>query len=80
MNLETAREFLGWCIIINIAFATLWFLMMGCCRNWIFSIHSRWFKMHRETFNVIHYAGIGAYKIAIFFFNLVPYIALHIVG
>ena len=33
-----------------------------------------------EQFNGTHYAGVALFKIAIFFFNIVPYIALRIVG
>ncbi|MEM7147169.1 MAG: DUF6868 family protein [Verrucomicrobiota bacterium] len=80
MTLEIIRNAFGWCAIINIAFLFFWFLMFACCRDWIYSMHNRWFKMPKETFNAIHYAGIATYKIAIFLLNLVPYIALRIVG
>ena len=43
-------------------------------------LHSRWFYLSREQFDALHYAGMALYKIGILLFNLVPYIALHIVG
>lgn len=42
--------------------------------------HSKLAKMSVETFDVIHYAGLAAYKVGIILLNYVPYIALHIVG
>ena len=43
-------------------------------------MHSRWFPMPRQTFNVVIYSFLGVYKIAVFVFNLVPYVALLSVG
>ena len=45
-------------------------------RDWIHRIHGRWFKLPAEKFDAIHYTGMMIYKLAIFMFNLVPYIAL----
>jgi hypothetical protein len=39
-----------------------------------------WFAMPRQTFNVAIYGFIGAYKLLIIMFNVVPYIALVIVS
>jgi hypothetical protein len=33
-----------------------------------------------EQFDAIHYAGMTVFKLGIILFNLVPYIALRIVG
>jgi hypothetical protein len=42
--------------------------------------HSQWFHLSREQFDAVHYAGMALYKLGILLFNLVPYIALHIIG
>jgi len=39
-----------------------------------------WFPMPVEQFDAINFAGILFYKIAIILFNIVPCIALYIVG
>jgi hypothetical protein len=36
--------------------------------------------MPRDRFDAIHYAGIAFFKILIMVFNLVPYLALRIIG
>ena len=41
---------------------------------------SRWYRISPEQFDTVSFAGIVLYKILIFVFNLVPYLALVIVG
>jgi hypothetical protein len=80
MTIDIMREVLGWCCVINITFLLWWFVMFMFARDWVYRFHGRWFKLSVEQFDSIHYAGIAFYKIAIFVFNLVPYIALGIAG
>jgi hypothetical protein len=80
MELGQIRDMLLWCTIINFGMLLLWFGMFTVAGGWIYRLHGRWFPMSREAFNVAHYSGIGLYKLAIFMFNLVPYLALLIVG
>jgi Family of unknown function (DUF6868) len=80
MTLEQIRCALGWCSLINIGLLTSWAVMILCAHDWIYRIHSRWFKLSHEQFDTVHYAGIAFFKIIVFVFNIVPYIALWIVG
>jgi hypothetical protein len=80
MNIEMAREFLLWCTIINYAVLLCWFLGISLAHEWIQRLHGRWFRMPAEQFDAIHYAGMAIYKIGILLLNLVPYVALLIVG
>jgi hypothetical protein len=69
-----------WCTILNVALLAL--LSAICCfaKDWVYRTHSKWFPISREAFNVAIYSFIGLYKIFIFVFVLVPYIALLIIG
>ena len=49
-------------------------------RDWIRQLHGKWFRLSDQQFDGIHYAGMAFFKLMIFVFNLVPYLALHIVG
>ena len=80
MTVQVVRDALFWCWVINFGLLLLWFLMFSLARDWIYRYHSRWFKLSAERFDSIHYTGMAMFKTAIFMFNLVPYIALHIVG
>ena len=80
MTIETARDILLWCIVINYAVLLVWFLFFSLAHNSIYRLHGRWFRLSTEQFDSIHYAGMAIYKIGILLFNLVPYVALLIVG
>ena len=80
MPIETLRNMLMWCAIINTGMLIVWFVMFVSIGGWIYRMHSRWFKISRETFDAMFYAGMGLFKLAIFIFNLVPWIALMIIG
>jgi hypothetical protein len=78
MTLETIRAFLGWCTVINYGVLVIWFLMFAFAHDWVRKLHARWFRLPAAHFDVIHYAGMGLFKLGIFFLNLAPYIALRI--
>ena len=80
MTLETIRAFLAWCTLINYGVLVVWFLWFVLARDWLRELHARWLRLPAAHFDAIHYAGMGLYKLGIFLFNLVPYIALRIVG
>jgi len=79
MTIQTLREFLLWCAVINIGILMCWGLMFLLVHDWIYRMHGKFFKLSVETFDAIHYSGIAVYKIAIFMFSIVPYLALLIV-
>ena len=80
MTVEILRDFLAWCSVINIGLLLFWVLWLMLLHDFVYRIHGKWFKMSVERFDAIHYAGIAFYKICIFVFNIVPYLALRIVG
>ena len=67
-------------LIRVVALLLLSSLICLCTGDWIYRIHSKWFSISRETFNVAIYSFLGLYKIFILVFNLIPYVALLIVG
>ena len=80
MDIESIRAFFMWCTILNVALLLLSLLFCLCAGDWIYQIHSKWFSISRQTFNVAIYSFLGLYKIFILVFNLIPFIALLIVG
>ena len=80
MTLEVIRAALGWCAIINMGLLLWWFLFLTFAGDWVFRMHSRFFKVNRDQFNGTHYAGMAFFKVVVFMFNIVPYLALRIVG
>jgi hypothetical protein len=79
MNIEMLKEGLLWCTVINMVALTMWFVMFAVIHDFIYNMHSKWFKLSVATFDAIHYSGMAVYKSFIFVFNLVPYIVLLII-
>jgi hypothetical protein len=79
MSICLIKGYLLWSLGINILMLLLWFLLFSIAHDRIFRLHKKYFKLSVEAFDTIHYSGMGVYKLSIFLFNLVPYIALVIV-
>ena len=80
MTIEVIRGALAWCTVINWGLLLWWFLFFILAHDWIYRFHRKWFDVSVDKFDAIHYAGMGIFKIGIILFNLVPYLALRIVG
>ena len=80
MTFELVRGMLMWCTVINFGLLILWFVGFVVARDWIRRLHGKWFKLSEVSFDATHYAGMAIFKLLIFVFNLVPYVALLIVG
>lgn len=80
MSIEKVRLFLLWCTVINYAILLLWGLLFMFPNAWLYRLWSRWFRLPAEQIDALNFSGMAVYKIGIFLFNLVPYVALCIVG
>ena len=80
MDIQTITAFMMWCTILNFALLWLSFLLCVFAADWAYSIHSKWFPIKRETYNTLIYSFLGLYKLLFFFFNVIPYVALLIIG
>lgn len=80
MDLITIMAFLGWCSIINIGIFIYWVAIVLLAPNWIYQWSNRFFTMSQEQFTVIQYCFMGAFKLFILLFNIVPYFALRIIS
>lgn len=79
MNIESVHNMLQWAALINLAVLCYWFFMLAFAHDFVYRMHSRWFKVGVETFDAIHYAGLAFYKIMFVLFNLAPLLALYII-
>jgi len=69
-----------WCTIINGLLYVLSAIICTFDSDWVYRMHSKWFHLSRESFNVAIYLFLGFFKILFLVFNVVPYIALLILG
>ena len=80
MNLEMLTAFFLWCTVINGGLLILWTVLLAVSPNLLYRTQRRWFSGSEETFNVVMYSFLGLFKIVFLVFNLVPYLALLIIG
>jgi len=79
MDIQMLTRFFMWCTILNMGLLVLASLILAFAGDFVYRMHGKWFPMPRGTFNVVLYAFIGMYKIIVFVFNVVPWIALIII-
>ncbi|MCL4525250.1 MAG: hypothetical protein M1492_01915 [Gammaproteobacteria bacterium] len=77
MHAKEMETVLLWSLGINYALLLIWAGAFIWAHDWMYRLHSRWFKLSSETFDAVHYAGMAVYKIGILLLNLVPLLALY---
>jgi len=77
MTLELLTDFFKWCTIINIALFSFWAFWMIFTPNFVYKIQTKFFPIDRQAYNKIIYAFMGAYKLLIIVFNLIPFLVLY---
>lgn len=76
MTESLVKDILLWCVGLNYAVLLVWSVTFILARDWMYRMHSRWFKISNEMFDAIHYSGLTVYKIGIFLFILFPLVAV----
>jgi len=79
-SIESIREFLGWCSVINLGLLLLTSLTIIIMRSWIVRIHASLTGVSQAELPRIYLEFLGNYKMLVIVFNLVPYIALRIMA
>ncbi len=80
MNVEMARSFFLWCTVINYGVLLAWGLIFMLAHGALLRLWGKLIRVSAEQFDMLNVAGITVYKIGVFLFNLVPCIALYIIG
>jgi hypothetical protein len=68
-----------WCFILAFCLMWVWFIFFVVGKDWVYSIHSRWFEISRIDFDLILYRSMALFKMATFLFFLLPFVAIKIV-
>jgi len=75
MTINELRAFLLCCLIINYVILIVWFTVFVFAHEWVYRVHTRWFKLSPESFDTANYIAMAIYKIGVLLFVLVPLIA-----
>jgi hypothetical protein len=79
MTAELVRNILGWSALINYGVLLLWFLFFILAHDWMYRVHTRFFRLTAEQFDSAHYGSMAIFKLLVIVLNLVPYLAMRIV-
>ncbi len=79
-SLETLTVFLGWCTAINIGLLVVASISLILMRGPMVRIHGKMFGLDEVDLTRQYFQYLAQYKIAIIVLNLIPYIALKIMG
>ncbi len=80
MDIQTLTTFFMWCTILNVALLLLSSLACIFFGDFSYRMNNKIFSISRQEFNIMFVSFIGLFKIFVIVFNLVPYIALLIIG
>lgn len=78
--MSTLRDVLVWSLVVNYVILLVWFVMFSLAHDAVYRLHTRWFRLSRETFDALNYGGMAVYKIGVLLFNVAPLVALLISG
>ena len=78
MIIATLTAFFGWMTVIHFAVLVFAAVMMFGLGNWATGLHARMFDLKQDDVRQTYYNWLGAYKLLIFVFALVPWLALKI--
>ena len=80
MNMMQLSDFLLYSLLINYGILIIWFVVFVFAKDWMKRLHGQWFKLSDQQFDALHYGAMAVYKIGVLLFNLVPIIALKMLG
>jgi len=80
MTMETLRHFFGWCAVINYSILILWFLLSLVARGFLTRLMERFFSVNAETYDRINLSAMFYFKLAVWLFNITPYLVLRIMA
>ena len=80
MDIQTLTTFFMWCTILNGGMLILSSVFLILAGDLAYRIHSKWFSISREAYNLVCYSFLGLFKVLFLIFNVVPYVALLIIG
>ncbi|MGR3711892.1 MAG: DUF6868 family protein [Shimia sp.] len=78
MTLATLTAFFGWMTVIHMAILVLAAAVIYGLGDWATGLHARMFGLRQEVTRETFYNWLAAYKLLIFVFALVPWLALTI--
>jgi hypothetical protein len=76
MTIDELSRFLLYALGIAYAVLMAWFVVFTFAHDAVYRLHTRWFRLSVEAFDIASYAGMAVYKIATLLLFAVPWLAV----
>ncbi|TWT79242.1 hypothetical protein CA13_06400 [Planctomycetes bacterium CA13] len=80
MNIEMLQSFFMWCTILNGSLLVFWIGACVIAPDAVYRTQHKFFPISKDVFTIAIYCFLGLFKLMFLVFNLVPYIALLMIG
>ena len=80
IEIEQIITFLGWCTVINMGILAFAAICIFTFKSFTLDVHSQLSGISPDKLQTLYFSYIANYKIFIFMFNFVPYIALKLMN
>jgi hypothetical protein len=80
MTMNELTELFGWMSVLSIGVLMFSTIMILVIKGPAMKIHSKMFGLDEKELNAAYFQYLAQFKIAAIIFNLVPYVALKIIG
>jgi hypothetical protein len=80
MNIEMLREFLNWCLVINVGIFILSTVNLVFIGGWASKIQAKMFDVDATWVRQAYFSWLAHYKIAVIVLVLVPWLAVNLMG
>jgi hypothetical protein len=79
MMIELFHELFTAMALVNLSLLVFSSLVIFCAKRHVYRLHASMFGLSEEAVAIVCYSYLGAYKVLIIVFNIVPLIALKMI-
>ena len=80
MDIQSLTDFFMWCSIINCGLLLLSSFFLWIKQDFVYKIQGKFVSLSKEQLEIFFYGYIALFKIFVIVFNVVPFVALKIIG
>ena len=80
ISVQDLTTFFGWCLVLNVSVLILMLGMMSIFKEGLSKLNSKIFGVDTEEAKIVFFRLFYQFRMLVFFFNLVPYVVLLIMG
>ena len=68
------------CVLMGMGMLLFWFVMILAAGDLAYKFHGGMFDITRHEFDLLNYYGLAAFKLCVFLFFVIPWLAVRLTG